>query len=341
MALPSVLAFEKKIVPSDGLLFGSSWDSPEKLIPLKIIEKSIRGTISHFIETESKDSLKLIANVENANLQTIDTCYLPFDCDTLVMKFTLKFLGKISTPSSCNNPEFSTNLQNKVKAIEEKDISELSTRYAINIANSRYLWRNRLGAEEIKVNIKAIFVSKSGSKSESKNFEFDSFDFAMNSFDTEDEHIKDLARLISLAFLDKLHYLILEVECRAKIGSSQEVYPSEELVPNKEDTKKLKNTKSKILFEILGQAGMHSQKIGNAIRTIDTWYPNYNDFNFPIAIEPYGSVTTRSIALRNNRSNFYDLFKKFLDGKKIEKNDELYILAILIRGGILGGKKQS
>ncbi|WFD81585.1 type I-F CRISPR-associated protein Csy3 [Taylorella equigenitalis] len=336
MALPSVLAFEKKIVPSDGLLFGSSWDSPEKLIPLKIIEKSVRGTISNFISNRSNDPLKLFANVENANLQTVDSCYLPFDCDTLVMKFTLKFLGKISTPSLCNDYEFSTVLQNKVNGVLENNVPELSTRYAINLANSRYLWRNRLGAENIKVNIKAIFVSKSGSNSEIKNFEFDSFNFAMNSFDYEEENIKDLGKLIGLAFLDKLHYLILEVECRAKIGSSQEVYPSEELVPNKEKTKDFKNAKSKILFEISGQAGMHSQKIGNAIRTIDTWYPDYDDFNFPIAIEPYGSVTTKSVAFRNNKANFYDLFKNFLAEPENNKSDVMYILAILIRGGILG-----
>ena len=40
---------------------------------------------------------------------------------------------------------------------------------------------------------------------------------------------------------------------------------------------------------------MHSQKIGNAIRTIDTWYP---DAEFPIAIEPYGAVTTMGRAFR-------------------------------------------
>jgi len=40
-------------------------------------------------------------------------------------------------------------------------------------------------------------------------------------------------------------------------------------------------------------AAMHSQKIGNAIRTIDTWYPDFCDSNTgPIDIETYGAVSS-------------------------------------------------
>ena len=48
MATPSVLAFEKKLVPSDGYLYGTTWDKRHQTTtPLKLIEKSVRGTISN------------------------------------------------------------------------------------------------------------------------------------------------------------------------------------------------------------------------------------------------------------------------------------------------------
>jgi len=40
---------------------------------------------------------------------------------------------------------------------------------------------------------------------------------------------------------------------------------------------------------------MHSQKIGNALRTIDTWYEKSKESG-PIAIEAYGSVTPQGEA---------------------------------------------
>ncbi|WP_151722464.1 type I-F CRISPR-associated protein Cas7f/Csy3, partial [Acinetobacter ursingii] len=41
----SVLAFEKKLVPSDGYLYGTNWDKRNEQSALKLIEKSVRGTI--------------------------------------------------------------------------------------------------------------------------------------------------------------------------------------------------------------------------------------------------------------------------------------------------------
>ena len=41
LKIPTVLAFERKINPSDGFLYGTDWDDREKSIPLKLVEKSI------------------------------------------------------------------------------------------------------------------------------------------------------------------------------------------------------------------------------------------------------------------------------------------------------------
>ena len=82
--------------------------------------------------------------VENPNLQTVDACALATDEDTLKLSFTLKVLSGVEKPSACNNAEFNNVYREIVqKYIKEKGFQELAKRYAINIANGRYLWRNR------------------------------------------------------------------------------------------------------------------------------------------------------------------------------------------------------
>nr|CBX29758.1 hypothetical protein N47_F14530 [uncultured Desulfobacterium sp.] len=135
----------------------------------------------------------------------------------------------------------------------------------------------------------------------------------------------------------KTIFLMLEIICYAKVGKAQEVYPSEELVLDKG-----KGKKSKVLYSVDGIAAMHSQKIGNALRTIDTWYPEFGDpatSAGPIAIEPYGAVTNLGKAYRTPRDkqDFYTFFDKFARGEKLERiEDEHYVMAVLVRGGVFG-----
>ena len=73
----SVLAFEKKLVPSDGYLFGCQWETKEQATPLTLQEKSVRGTISNRLKAAVKnDPAKLNAEVEKANLQRVDALSL-------------------------------------------------------------------------------------------------------------------------------------------------------------------------------------------------------------------------------------------------------------------------
>ena len=119
------------------------------------------------------------------------------------------------------------------------------------------------------------------------------------------------------------------------------IYAEKELVLDKSNTKK--GGKSKILYHIDGHAGMHSQKIGNALRTVDTWYPEYEDAEIgPIAAEPYGAVTNLGKAYRplekekDKRKDIFTLFDQFACGTPLETNDEHYVMAVLVRGGVFG-----
>jgi len=85
---------------------------------------------------------------------------------------------------------------------------------------------------------------------------------------------------------------------------------------------------------------MHSQKIGNAIRTVDTWYPGVEEAGIgPIALEPYGAVTNLGVAYRNPKakSDFFTLFDKWvLEGELDSNNDKHYVMGVLVRGGVFG-----
>lgn len=332
--IASVLAFEKKLVPSDGFLFGTTWDKRDsEAIPLQLIEKSVRGTISNRLKKALKtDPAKLDAEVEKPNLQTVDSCALGIEQDTLKIQFTLKVLSNVEQPSACNNSTFQDSYTKAAKEyVKQEGFKELAKRYAVNIANARFLWRNRVGAEKIEVLVNTL------NNNEKTTWSFDSINFSIRDFDVDDDNINSLAEKIAQALSGEIPFLLLDINACAKVGIAQEVYPSEELVLDKGNSK---SKKSKILYNINGVAGMHSQKIGNALRSIDTWYPAYGEVNTgPIAIEPYGAVTNLGIAYRNpkNKSDFFTLFDKFALGEKLAtREEEHYVMAVLVRGGVFG-----
>jgi len=305
----SVLAFEKKLVASDGYMYGTTWDNKQDIVPLVIQEKSVRGTISNRLKKAIQDDpMKLNAEVEKPNLQRVDACALEPEHDTLALNFTLKVLGGVTEPSACNNPLFKqTYTQAAQDYIDNEGFIELARRYAINIANARFLWRNRIGVESIEVKVDAK------NKAVDKNFSFDATEISTKHFDSDAEGIEELSKLIAAALSSEDDYLLLDIHCFAKVGKAQEVYPSEELVLDKSNSEE---KKSRILYKVNEQAAMHSQKIGNALRTIDTWYPEYTDPQTsvgPIAIEPYGAVTNLGKAFRTpkDKQDFYTFFEKF------------------------------
>jgi len=326
--IASVLAFEKKLVTSDGYMYGTTWENKEKATPLKLIEKSVRGTISNRLKPAIKnDPAKLNAEVEKANLQTVDICALGEEQDTLKLHFTLKVLGGIQNPSACNHSEFLESYQKAVSEyIEDEKFSELGKRYALNIANARFLWRNRVGVEKIIVEVTAL--------NKDKTWSFDAKKFNIHSMETTDKAVLDLGTHIANTLASEDDFLMLDINCYAQVGKAQEVYPSEELVLDKGKSKK-----SKILYSVNNVASMHSQKLGNALRSIDTWYRSYIDEKRAIAIEPYGAVTNLGRAFRTpkEKQDFFTLFDRFATGGELEsKDEEHYVMAVLVRGGVFG-----
>jgi len=318
---PSVLAFEAKLIPSDALMFAGNFDA-DTWQPILVGEKAVRGTISNRLKAATaNDPAKLDAEVSKANLQTVDMAALPHNTNTLKLEFTLRVLSNLHVPSTCNDPAYQSALAERIQQYQQtQGFTELAQRYAQNIANGRFLWRNRVGAEQVKV--KVTFANKS--------VEFDSYDFDLRDF-SDNTKVTELANYIQSGLTEK--HAFIKVVAYSQLGEGQAVYPSQELVMGGG-----KGDKSKFLYHLDGQAAMHSQKIGNALRTIDTWHPAVEEVG-PIAVEPYGSVTNRGAAYRQpkEKTDFYNL----LDGWMIKDKEpavdqQHYIMAMLIRGGVFG-----
>ncbi|TBL64749.1 type I-F CRISPR-associated protein Csy3 [Hafnia alvei] len=321
----SVLAFERKLANSDAVMFSGNWQG-DVWQPVRIQEKAVRGTISNRLKSAlTSDKTKLDAEIQKANLQRVDVAALPMDADTLKVTFTLRVLGNLSTPSVCNDQEYQTALQEVIESyIAEHGFAELAARYAENLANGRFLWRNRIGAEVIEVHV----------SSGEQHWKFDAQNYSLREFSQPKGDLKALAQVIE-AGLRGESFALLTVNAFVHLGAGQEIFPSQELVLDSN------SKKSKVLYQVSDVAAMHSQKVGNALRTIDTWHPMVESLG-AIAVEPYGSVTSRGVACRQpkEKMDFYTLLDKWVTkGEKPATEQQHYVMAVLIRGGVFGEKE--
>ncbi|ATO34627.1 CRISPR-associated protein Csy3 [Dickeya dianthicola] len=322
----SVLAFERKLANSDALMLAGNWQQ-ENWQPVVIQEKSVRGTISNRLKNAiSSDPAKLDAEIQKPNLQTVDVASLPFDADTLKVVFTLRVLGNLALPSVCNSQDYQQALTDLINGYaREQGFGVLAARYAENIASGRFLWRNRIGAEAVQVVV----------THDDKRWEFNGEDYSLRQFSQPAGALAELAGVIEQALAGS-DAAFLRVEAQVKLGNGQEVFPSQELVLDE----RARNGKSKILYQVNDVAAIHSQKIGNALRTVDDWHPQAAETG-PIAVEPYGSVTSRGRAYRQpkDKMDFYTLLDNWVrKGDVPAVAQQHYVIATLIRGGVFGEK---
>jgi CRISPR-associated protein Csy3 len=321
LTLPSVLAFSRKLEVSDALMTSGLWtdiDKTEKWQPITLHDKRNRATHSQY---GAKDEDK-----PKPNLSWGDVATLPHDADTLRIKFTLKILGRLEEPTACNSPAFEAKVIQIVEAYRnEYQFKELATRYANNIVNGRFLWRNRVGAESVNIQV----------KHREQKWQFNAYDYKLDQFTAPNDDNHSFAQLVSVIQngLQGDGFEYLEITAFSKLGFGQPVFPSQEMVLKIPD-----GEKSKILFKLNDCAAMHSEKIGNALRTIDTWYTE-DDSARAIAVEPYGSVTSRGEAHRIAKIDFYTLLQRWLKDEVISAMQQHYVIATLIRGGVFGGNE--
>jgi len=321
-----MLAFERKLETSDGLMFSGNWNEKERQGEWEVIpvtKRLNRSTISNY-GTSVEDMKK-----PNPKASDSDDANLPLNKDTLKVSFSLRVVGNLGKPFGCNDPGFESAIVAKVNEFKDSNgVSELAYRYAYNIANGRFLWRNRVGADEISIHVTV---------GNDPALDFNAYDFSLVNFDENKEHadLNKLAAIIEAGLKgDSESFVLVNVDAYVKLGVLQHVFPSQEMNMNE---------KGKTLFQLDGCAAMHNVKIGNAIRTIDTWYPRYTEEKQPIAIEPFGAVTQRGEAYRKKDVDLYTLMVNWVNSEKdndINDDQKSYVTANLIRGGVFSKKSE-
>jgi CRISPR-associated protein Csy3 len=139
------------------------------------------------------------------------------------------------------------------------------------------------------------------------------------------------------------------------MSPGQEIFPSQEYVRDANRDEKLSRVYAKMPKVLgtgreIGQASMHSQKIGAALRHIDIWHGD-EEYG-PIAVNPYGGVQETAAVLRDpkSKSSFYDIRKNAEDVLAAVRGAQSasdipgsihFMMANLVRGGVFGSSSKT
>lgn len=346
--LPGVLAFQRGMVNTDARFYS---EVKGQLVPLPVIRHGIRGTQNVNGGSSDKESAKSSAERNVANIQTTDSAKLHADADAMVVKFDLRMLPLDSTLFSCASSTATAIADMKTfrdglnefigKAKNSDGLREVSRRYARNIANGRWLWRNRVIAEKVTISIR--------DDEDQVIATFDALTLSLNQFSNYSAEEQAVAEKIEAGLRGDARQT-LRIEARVEFGvkGPVEVFPSQNYLEKK-------NAKgfARSLYALgkaefdngtqireMGQAAIRDQKIGNALRTIDTWYPDYKEHGKAIPVEPNGANLDAMQFFRDKKTSSFTLFKSIgiLDPNS---EDGMFCIAALIRGGVYSESDKS
>lgn len=312
-----IFSVERAINVSRGIMYQTSFkDRASFKEDLGIGNRKGIGTQNNFDAKVTPEEIE--KKVSQAQIFEADYCYLHNNNDTLILKYNVKFLPLTQRVSRINGIENKNEIVDLIhEYIGSHSMRELSIRYVNNIVNARGLWRNRGCAVEIETRIFA---------DNDKIYTFDSKAFSIREFTYDNDDICELAQMAEAALTGNREMFSIDVIHYARLGFGHEVYPSQEFIDG---------GSAKTLFKIGNNAGIHSEKLGNAIRTIDTWYPDFDKYGMPIAISPYGAAKLVEAAFRRERkyalSGIFDV--KVNEKKEISENEFSFLIANFIRGG--------
>ena len=345
--LPGVISVTRGIVIGDAVMYSEMPDGETRLLP--VIRHGIRGTQN--VDAESKESTAgNTKRREVSNIQVTDSAKTDPDATALLVRFGVRFakLGSLPTfvaPAEKDKPEDVSALRDSIHAFVDRarkseGLNEIARRYARNLANGRWLWRNRMVASSVQVKAQAS----------ASTWNFDALKVPLNRFEDYSADETALAQALADGMTGIASHAI-EIEARIGMGfgGSFEAYPSQNYLENKPRgfarslyCLGVAAPASDAGVRIMGTAAIRDQKVGNALRTFDTWYPQFDNVKRPIAIEPNGASLEAQDFFRpvNSASSAFRMMGR-LNEIDPSSDDGMFMLACLIRGGVYsGGKSQ-
>ncbi|MCG8612806.1 MAG: type I-F CRISPR-associated protein Csy3 [Pseudomonadales bacterium] len=332
--LPAVMAVQRSYMLSDAIMFSMLKDGTTK--PVDVIRHGVRATNN---SKPKNNTNKEVNENEVRNLQVTDTAKLDVDAEGMQVEFTISFTdlaNSLSAIAGKNDKEVKESFENFVERAKGSDsLTEIARRYARNILNGRWLWRNRQYANTVEISV------SEGDQLVAKE---DALNISLMSFGDYSEGEKALGEriaeglkgeaLIKLAVVARVEFLA---------NGAVEVFPSQNyLTKNKpsgfaRSLYALKRpTKSSDTgdMELMGIAAIRDQKVANAIRTVDTWYPGNEDVKPPIAVEIFGANIGEQKFFRKGCKKDGFHFMCRLNVLDLESDDAKFMIACLVRGGV-------
>jgi CRISPR-associated protein Csy3 len=350
--LPGVLAFQRGLVISDAELFNEI-NGEYEAYPVNVVRHGIRGTQN--VNKEGSGDTATSGDTKQravSNVQQTDSAKLDSRSDALIARFAIRFLDLEGALFACapgksdGKKETQKNLDDEVavlrdsldqfirRAKETAGLDEVACRLARNIANVRWVWRNRMIASAITVTVSTqhgVIAS------------FDALQIPLNQFSDYSDAEQAVARVIA-AGLRGNEVAALTVVARVEFGvrGAIEVFPSQNYIEDKprgfaRSLYRLgqpEKSKSEDGPRIMGRAAIRDQKVSNALRTIDTWYPGFAEHGRPIPVEPNGANLEAQRFFRDQKGvSAFDLVRR-LNLVDAATEEGMFMIACLIRGGV-------
>ncbi|WP_144328336.1 type I-F CRISPR-associated protein Csy3 [Tepidimonas charontis] len=316
----------------------------------------IDGARADGVSVFSEQRRKLVKTDKYRNRYAVDSVMLEtaktdFRASGIDVTFTMRTLLLEHLLFACNDNAFRTYLKTFIdRFADSEEMRELCRRYARNILNGRWLWRNRLLGKSIAVSVKEIGGGET--------MEVDALSVPLTFESGYSDAENKLAEWLFIGFTQQP--MQFEVCARIDFGMTGaiEVFPSQNFVSDKPDgfarsLYKLKRMSRQDLLRIMrndnadtyaadivdvGVAAIRDHKIGNAIRTIDTWYAANSDAS-PIPVEPRGANIERDMYMRASRNDLFTYLTSLDDLQRsiVGINHEAaFVLACMIRGFLAG-----
>ncbi|ENI4128955.1 type I-F CRISPR-associated protein Csy3 [Vibrio fluvialis] len=343
MKLPTHLAFERSISPSD-VAFLVVWPDEHKE-PLPCYTRTIVGLNegSHVGYDDSgavRSNLKTNTLVEG-NIHELDYCSVPYGAKSIECCFSVSFSSELLTPYKCSDAGVKKTLQDFVHLYNQHTgLEELITKYLANIALGTWLWHNTKRSYCIAIEIRPW--PWEGEPLIIDNIQkYLSGQSAIHELPCWNELVKKIREALTVP----LGLCILEVKANLLKPTMAQLYPSQMF---KEAAQK-RNSRlyQSNVIEGIKSPIMGCYKTGAAIARIDSWYP---DAEAPIRVGHYGVDRENNTAYRHpdTGKDFFSILKRtdqFVDRLKETKtlnrdelNDMHFLMANLIKGGLFQEK---
>ena len=236
--LPGVLSFQRCLLVTDGLFYNELDNG--NLSPLWVIRHGIRGTQN--INKASKEGQAASASAkreEVSNIQTTDSAKLDANASALQVRFNLRGMDIKKALFACAPGQkdsiddlnaFKADLAAFVdRAKESEALVHLACRYVRNIANGRFLWRNRTVASSATVEV----LLPDGTKKM-----FDALATPFNHFEEVSDDERAVTEVLACGWKgDPATELRVTAHVDLGVGGAVEVFPSQNYLENKNKTR--------------------------------------------------------------------------------------------------------